>query len=172
MKTAIIGFSGSGKSTLARLISQHRNIPVMYMDCVHWLPGWQEIDPQEQLRIVGEFLDQNDSWVIDGNYTGTHFARRMEQADEIIFLCFNRFSCLWRVCKRYWAHKGVSRFSMTDGCDERINMEFIRWVLLEGRSKRKMDRYRKLQAQYPEKFTVLRNQRQLDAYCKRLQDCP
>ena len=168
MKIAIIGFSGSGKSTLAQKLSQHYGIPALYMDCVHWLPGWQEVDPKEQMRIVGEYLDTHNDWVIDGNYTGTHFDRRMEEADEIIFLCFNRFQCLWRVCKRYVAHKGVNRFSMTQGCDERINWDFIRWVLWEGRSRRKMDRYRSLQDRYAHKFTALRNQRQLDAYCRSL----
>ena len=168
MKIAIIGFSGCGKSTLARHLSGHYNIPVMYMDRVHWLPGWQEIDPAEQSRIVEEFLDSHSDWVIDGNYTGTHFDRRMEEADQIIFLCFNRFSCLWRVWKRYKAHKGVSRFSMTDGCDERINWNFIRWVLWEGRNKKKMARYRKIQDRYASKFTSIHNQKQLDAFVKNL----
>ena len=42
MKVAIIGYSGCGKSTLAKYIGKKCKVPVLHLDQVHWLPGWQE----------------------------------------------------------------------------------------------------------------------------------
>ena len=100
MKIAIVGYSGSGKSTLARFLSEKLSAPVLYLDTVHWLPGWQE-RPREQTReIVKNFLAENGAWVIDGSYCKVHYERRMDEADTIIFLNFNRFTCLHRAFKR------------------------------------------------------------------------
>lgn len=165
MKIAIIGYSGCGKSTLAEKLSQKLGLPVLYLDTVHHLSGWQERPREETRAIVGAFLDQHDTggWVIDGNYKRQHFERRMEEADSIVLLRFNRFACLYRAWKRYRAYRGKSRPSMTAGCDEKLDREFIRWILWEGpRSHTPL--FHRVQAQYPEKITVIRNQRQLTAY--------
>lgn len=95
MKITIIGYSGSGKSTLAQTIGQRKHIPVLHLDQVHWLPGWVERKGIEEERIVTEFLDRNSSWVIDGNYSGICYERRLSEADHIIFMNFNRFQCLF-----------------------------------------------------------------------------
>ena len=42
MKIAILGTSGSGKSTLAKRLGERYGLPVLYMDTVHFLPGWVE----------------------------------------------------------------------------------------------------------------------------------
>ena len=66
-KIMVIGFSGSGKSTISKMISDILNIPVLYLDKVHWLPNWIENDAKTECKIVSNFLKDNDSWVIDGN---------------------------------------------------------------------------------------------------------
>lgn len=57
---------------------------------------------------------------------------------------------------------------MAEGCNEKLDPEFVRWILWEGRSRKIRDRYRRIREQYPDKVIVLRNQRQLDAYLKSL----
>jgi hypothetical protein len=57
---------------------------------------------------------------------------------------------------------------MTKDCSEKLDGEFIRWILWEGRTKKIRDRYRLLQTRYPDKVVVIRNQRQLDAFVRRL----
>lgn len=57
---------------------------------------------------------------------------------------------------------------MAEGCSEKLDREFVRWILWEGRSKTIRERYRKVREQYPEKVIVLKNQRQLDRYRKQL----
>lgn len=168
MKIAIIGYSGCGKSTLAEKLSHQYQLPVLYLDTVHHLPGWQARPREETRAMVGAFLEAHShtGWVIDGNYKRQHFERRMAEADHILLLRFNRFSCLLRAWKRYRTYKGKARPSMTAGCEEKLDREFVRWILWEGpRSHRPL--FDAVLAQYPEKVIVIRNQRQLDAYYKK-----
>lgn len=53
---------------------------------------------------------------------------------------------------------------MTEGCDEKIDWEFIRWILWDGRTRQRRDLYRNTRSQFHEKMIVIRNQRQLDRY--------
>ena len=168
MKTVIIGFSGSGKSTLARAIGEKQGAPVLYLDKVHWLPGWRERERDEELKILGDFLGENASWVIDGNYNSLYFERRLEEADRIIFMDFNRFRCLIRAIKRRREYNGKTRFSITEGCPEKIDLEFLKWLLIDGRTKKRRQRYLDAVAKYPEKSLVIKNQRQLDKFYETL----
>ena len=166
MRIAIVGYSGSGKSTLAGAFGRALEIPVLHMDTVHWLPNWQERPKEERAAIVRRFLDTHSDWVIDGNYSGVFYDERMEKADRIIFMNFNRFTCLYRAWKRKNIYKGRNRPDMTEGCAEKLDLEFALWILRDGRTKKIRTRYRKLQNKYPEKFVEIKNQRQLNAYMK------
>lgn len=170
MKIAIIGYSGSGKSTLARQMAEEYNIPVLHFDRVQFRPNW-EIRPQASKEIMTKtFLDLNKDWVVDGNYSKLSFERRMEEADVIIMLLFNRVSCLYRVTRRYWKYKNATRSDMADGCTEKLDLEFVKWVLREGRKKTSRQRYQGVLAQYPDKTIVVKNQRQLNAVHKRIHE--
>ena len=170
MKIAIIGYSGSGKSTLARQLAEGYNIPVLHFDKVQFRPNW-EIRPQASKEIMTKtFLDLHKDWVIDGNYSKLSFERRMEEADVIIMLLFNRFSCLYRVWRRYLKYKNAGRPDMADGCTEKLDAEFVKWVLREGRKKSSRQRYQRVMAQYPNKTIVVKNQRQLNAVRKRIHE--
>ena len=166
MKIAIIGYSGSGKSTLAGKLADHYGIPVLHFDKVQFRPNW-EIRPQPSKEIMTKtFLDLHKDWVIDGNYSKLSFERRMEEADVIILLLFNRISCLYRVTRRYLKYKNTTRSDMADGCTEKLDWEFIKWVLRDGRTKTSKQRYQSVCERYPEKTVVIKNQRQLDAYLR------
>ena len=170
MKIAIVGYSGGGKSTLAKFLSKKMHAPVLYLDTVHWLPGWQERPRAETLDIVEKFLNENDAWVIDGSYGKVHYQRRMDEADKIIFLNFNRFTCLRRAFKRRKEYKGKNRFSMTEGCEERISWEFFWWLLWEGRTKKRREKFTLLQEKYQDKMLVLKNQRQLNKFMREIEE--
>ena len=166
MKIAIVGYSGSGKSTLAKFLSEHFQIDALYLDRVHWLPNWVEREKKETCAIVEKFLDEHTSWIIDGSYGSVHYERRMDEADQIIFLNFNRFTCLHRAFKRKREYAGKNRFSMSDGCPERINWQFFWWLLWTGRTKKRKEKFQQLQTNYADKITILKNQCQLDAFIK------
>ena len=162
MKIAIIGYSGSGKSTLARKLADEYQLPVLHFDRVQFRPNW-EIRPQASKEIMTKtFLDLHRDWVIEGNYSKLSFERRMAEADVIIMLLFNKLSCLCRVTRRYLKYKNTTRADMADGCKEKLDWEFITWVLWKGRTKESRKRYESICARYPEKTIVVKNQRQLD----------
>ena len=167
MKIAVIGFSGSGKSTLARKLADYYQLDVLHFDVVQFQPNWVVRNSEEKERITKEFMDTHESWVIDGNYTKLSFDRRMKEADIILILLFNRWACLHRVVKRNRKYKNTTRPDMGEGCPEKLDAEFIRWVLFDGRKKNTRKRYLNLKTEYPEKATVLRNQKQVDNWLKK-----
>ena len=164
MKIAIIGYSGSGKSTLARRLGDICGVDVLHFDRVQFLPGWEVRPQEEKARITEDFLNTHDAWVIDGTYSKLSFERRMEEADVIIMLLFNRFTCLHRAYRRYRTYANTTRPDMAEGCHEKFDWEFATWILWKGRDKKSRDRFRQIAARYRGKVALIRNQKQLDAY--------
>lgn len=164
MKIAILGYSGSGKSTLAHELSELYGIPALHLDTVMFLPNWQERPKDEQLAIVQDFMDTHENWVIDGNYSNLLQPRRLEEADKVIFLLFNRFSSLRRVVRRYRRYRGKSRPDMAEGCSEKLDAAFLWWVLWRGRTQTKRAGFARKQKLYADKCVVLKNQRQIDRW--------
>lgn len=169
MKIAIIGYSGSGKSTLAKRLGALYGIPVLYIDRIQWLPGWKERDMHSKQEAMSSFLDGQEQWVIDGYYPSLSYERRMAEADRIIFLSLPRLVCLMRVCKRRIQNGNRARESMTPGCEERLDGEFLRWVLLDGRTKARREKMMDVLRQYPHKAVMLRSQREIDAWLAQAQ---
>lgn len=164
MKIAVMGYSGSGKSTLARELGELYGVPVLHLDRVQFLPGWRERPKDEQLSLVRRFMDENGSWVIDGNYSNLLQERRLAEADKVVFLLFNRFDSLRRVVRRYRRYRGKTRPDMGEGCREKLDAEFLRWVLWQGRTKEKRDGFERKRKLCGAKCAVLKNQRQIDRW--------
>lgn len=164
MKVAIIGYSGSGKSSLAGYLSNIYNVPVLYLDTVYWLSGWIERKTDDSVLIVENFLNRNVEWVIDGNYKKLSYKRRLKEADIIIFMDFNRIICLFRALKRFFKYRGKTRESITKGCFEKLDFEFIKWILYKGRTHKKREDYKSVMKEYKDKIIVIKNQKQLDLY--------
>lgn len=163
MKIAVIGYSGSGKSTLAQFLGQRYGVPVLHLDRVHFAENWRERDNDEALPEVRRFLCR-DGWVIDGNYSGLLQAERLAQADWIVLMLFSRIACFFRALRRYRHFRGVSRESMADGCQEKFDLAFARWILHDGRVEKYRRRYQAICDQYPQKTVILRNQRELNRF--------
>jgi adenylate kinase family enzyme len=125
-RVLVIGSGGAGKSTFARRLGERLGLTVIHLDRVFWHPGWVETPKDEWRREVGE-LCGGESWVIDGNYSGT-LDVRLAACDTIIFLDLPRAVCLWRVLKRVLTYRDGSRPDMADGCRERIDLKFLYWV--------------------------------------------
>ena len=168
MKIAIVGYSGSGKSTLARKLAELYQIDVFHFDTIQFLPDWKIRSEDEKIKLTKVFLDAHDSWVIDGNYSKLFFERRMAEANIIILLLFNRFSCFYRAYHRYTQYKNETRPDMAEGCKEKFDFEFAKWILWHGRTKCARDRYRDILSKYPEKAIVIKNQKELDRYIQSL----
>ena len=164
MKIAIIGYSGSGKSTLAKKLAKHYSIPKLHLDTLQFQPGWKDSDRDWMSEQMDNFLSKNTDWVIDGNYSWCFYERRMAEADQIIFLNFSRWNCLYRAFKRYLKYRNRTRESMAAGCPEQFNWEFIRWILWDGRTSSHKDHYQKICSDYADKVTIITNQKELDSF--------
>lgn len=152
-RVLIIGSSGAGKSTLARRLAPHLGLPVIHLDRHYWKPGWQPT-PEAEWRDCVSQLVKGDTWIMDGNYSGT-LDLRFPAADTIIDLDFPTALCLARVFKRHWMYPRRGRPDMADGCPERrFNLSFYHWVLFFRKTSR--PRIERAYEAYGEGKTVLR----------------
>lgn len=163
MKIAVVGFSGSGKSTLAQRLGKLTGAPVLHLDTVQFLPDWEVRPLEEKQAMVQDFMDSHLAWIIDGNCTKLSYERRLEEADQIWILLFNRVTRLARILRRYRQFRGKSRPDMTQGCPEKVDGEFVSWILWRGCTPEKLQHMHDIVRKYPAKSHLLENQRQVDA---------
>ncbi len=132
----IFGFSGGGKSTLARKMGEILDIEPTHFDRLHWLPGWVESTRDYKREMIKPVLER-DRWIIEGNYHHIYWNERLEKADTVIFIDVNRFTCIYQAWKRSLMYKGKTRPDMGEGCTEKFDLEFAKWVFFKGRKKRR-----------------------------------
>ena len=126
-RVMILGSSGSGKSTMAQRLGERTGLPVTHLDSISWLPGWVEAPKDEFDKKLREIV-RGDAWIIDGNYRKWALDERLERADTVIFLDFNRYVCLLRAFKRRIMFHGKTRPDMGEGCNERITWWLVKWI--------------------------------------------
>lgn len=122
----IIGCSGAGKTTLALALGRRLHLPVHHLDQLWWQPGWVQDTRDNFDRKLAELL-RSDCWVIDGDYSRT-VRERLHYADTVIWLDYQRLRCVGRVLRRTISLYGRSRPDMPDGCPERFDWTFLRYV--------------------------------------------
>ncbi len=61
---------------------------------------------------------------------------RFREADTIIFIDLPTLSCLWGVITRYFEYRNRTRPDMSEGNNERLNMDFLLWILFYRRTRR------------------------------------
>ena len=125
-RVLVIGSGGSGKSTVAAKLGELLNREVNHLDKFFWSSGWVEPPRDEWIKTVTELSDR-DSWIMDGNYSGT-LELRLQKADTIVFLDLPRVLCMWRIVKRFFLYRNGTRPDMAEGCRENLNLEFVEWV--------------------------------------------
>ena len=74
---------------------------------------------------------------------------RLEKADMVICLDLPRWLSTWGILKRWIQHRGKTRPDMTEGCHERLDWEFLKYVWRFQRDQRPqlLDNLNKFQSQ-------------------------
>ncbi|WLR55568.1 DNA topology modulation protein [Mesobacillus subterraneus] len=133
-KIVLIGSGGSGKSTLARQLGEKLKINVYHLDALFWKPNWVGVPKDEQRKVQNDLVNKEE-WIIDGNYGGT-IDIWLNAADTIIFLDINRTICVYRAFKRMVQYRNKTRPDMGEGCEERFDLDFFKWIWNYPKTKR------------------------------------
>jgi adenylate kinase family enzyme len=137
-RVLIIGSGGAGKSTFARRLSEKTGLEVIHLDVLYWKPNWVESGKDEWQKTIEEVI-KRDSWIMDGNFSGT-LNVRIPAADTVIFLDFPRLVCVYRIFKRLMLYRKGTRPDMAEGCGEKFDWEFTKFVWnYKTRSKPKVE---------------------------------
>lgn len=163
----IIGCGGAGKSTLARKLGEVLDLPVVHLDKLFWKPGWVETSHEEFDALLAQELAK-DHWIMDGNFNRT-MPERMKRCDTIIYLDFSRLACLMGVLKRIITTYGKVRPDMGEGCPERIDLEFLKWVWNFNKNKRK-SYYELLNSLGDKQVYILKNRREVNTFLASVAD--
>ena len=161
-RISIVGGSGSGKSTLCNILSKELGLPAIHLDAINYEPNWVEIDKAERDNIILSKA-QDDKWVIDGNYNKT-LKERFDKADFIIWLDYSTLKQLHGILKRYFTTRNSERPEIP-GCKERLEPEFVKYVLTYNKKKRPviLDYLKDVPK---EKVLIFKHQKDLNAWLK------
>ena len=77
MKIMIVGHSGTGKTVLALSLAKHYGIDALHLDAVQYKTGWKNRRNEETTKIMEDFMNSHDDWIIDGNYRKREFFERI-----------------------------------------------------------------------------------------------
>lgn len=155
-KIMIIGCPGSGKSTLAKEMSELLDLSVVHLDKLYWNSGWIESSDEIFDLKLQQVLNEK-SWIIDGNY-GRTIPLRLKYADTVILLDYPKYICMYRVIKRVISDYGKTRSDMADGCPERFDIEFLKYVWNFNKNKQKV-LLEKISSAKDKEIFVIRNKK-------------
>ena len=123
----IIGGAGSGKSTLARMLGPIMGLPVVHIDPMYYTAGWVQRPIEETAQMIRDAIAK-ERWVFEGNQTSS-FPERMVRADMFVFLDLPTYLRLWRTVMRMLKSRGKTRPDSAEGCPERFDLWFMKWVV-------------------------------------------
>ena len=161
----IIGCGGSGKSTLARQLGEKLGLPVVHLDQIWWRPNWVHISKEEFDSAIRAEM-RKDRWIMDGNFNRT-IPERLGYCDTVIYLDFNRMTCLLSWIGRVLSNWGTSRPDMSEGCNEWFDPEMAQWIWNYNKTNRE-NYYKILNETEGVQTIVLKNRRAVKQFLKQV----
>lgn len=159
----IVGCCGSGKSTLAKKLEEKTGLPVIHLDREYFKPNWEKPEISDWNQKILNLCKEN-KWIMDGNYISS-MELRMQYADLIIWLDINRYKCLYRAIKRVILPHKRHRSDMGEGCNERHDLEFYRFIWNFNKTiKPRILEFLKLHRD--KKVIILKNNKDIKTYLK------
>jgi adenylate kinase family enzyme len=133
-RVMIVGQPGSGKSTLARAMGARTGLPVVHIDHIHWMPGWQERPRAEKTRLCHE-VEAGERWIFEGGHSAT-WKNRLARAEMLIWLDVPVLVRFLRVVWRTWRWRGQSRPDLPEDCPEGFHKETLPFWLFIWRTRK------------------------------------
>jgi adenylate kinase family enzyme len=169
----IVGVSsGVGKSTFARKLGEKLDIEVYHLDKLHWKPNWVEAS-REEFTLSQQKVVAHDQWIIEGNYSST-FNIRMQHADTMIYLELPLRVCLYRVFKRWITNIGKTRPDMGEGCKEKLDYQFLKFICTTYFARKKKMKHRLnafMESGSNKKKYILKSKNEIRSFLKDLSEC-
>ena len=136
-KILIFGNSGTGKTTLNHTLAQKLNLPSLHLDTMYWQENWQSIPRDVFYQQLKNYLESHANFVMDGNYLNADILElRLEYADTLIYLDYPTQVALNGIKEREALYGGQVRSEMAEGCIEKIDQEFLSYVLTFNETRR------------------------------------
>lgn len=166
-KVLVLGCPGSGKSIFSTELGKITGLPVIHLDAHYWKAGWLATPTDEWRKVVSNLMSKHERFIMDGNYSGT-LDLRIKEADTIYYFNLPRPLCLYRVVKRRIKHHGRTRADMADGCEEKVDLEFLTYIWnFKKKKQHQMEAFLK-EAHHNKQVIIFKKTHEADSYLKKL----
>ena len=161
-KVLVIGCCGAGKSTLSKKLEKILKLPLIHLDKHYHKPNWEEPEKDEWEKTLSKLVKQK-RWIMDGNYADS-FDIRFPLADTIIYLDYPSIKCCLRVIKRNITYFRKKRSDIADGCKERFDLFFLKFVLTFNYKNRENIYNRLENIKTNKEVIILKNDKEVDLF--------
>lgn len=166
VRILVIGPCGAGKSTFSKKLQKILKLPLIHLDTYYHKPNWEEPKKEDWDKTVTRLAKQK-KWIMDGNFADS-FDIRIPKSDAIIYLDYSSIRCFLRVLKRNVTYYGRTRPDMAEGCKERFDLSFLKFVLNFNRRNR-LKIYNRLENIKNDKnVIILKNNKQVKSFLSQL----
>jgi adenylate kinase family enzyme len=173
-RIVIVGSSCAGKSTLGQLLGAWLGLPVVELDALYWLPGWQGCEEHVFLDKVRDAVAR-ERWVLVGNYVQQRDLS-WSRADTLIWLDLPLHVTIPRILTRSF-RRWRSRELLWGTNSERFFQQLAVWDPERSLIAHNIERHQARRARYaaamqdPEwtraTWHRLRTRREVDAWVQR-----
>lgn len=162
-KISIIGPGGSGKSTLARELGDKLGIEVFYLNKIWWKDKDQHISDEEFEQIQKDIIENNDEFILDGNYLAT-LDLRIAASDTIIFLDFPTSTNLKQSFKKNLTEDNSDNKNPDLDHTGKIDLKYINWLINFEKEDRKFIHDKLNEIKLEKKVVIIDNYNKMELF--------
>ena len=168
-RVLLLGSPGVGKSTFARAVAAKTGLQIIYLDRYYNDASLcYETDIAAWEAMIRVKMQEN-SWIMDGNYSST-IVERIARADTVILFDYPRWQAFLGLLRRRIEYHTKVRVDMPVGWRERFDLKFFKYVW-NYKPKYPTGRLAAaIRVCPPEKLIVFKNPRDAAQYLVRIPD--